>query len=794
MSETQDQLEEQQPSSTTSSSSSSSSSSSESYYVTYGVLEKNQEYVDWFRYYYFDNHHNNETKKKQDDNQDQDSSSNNNSDYETITADEDFDQHAFEQFRLWSLYNNLQYPTTSDNDKDNDDDNNKRDNVDDNNKRDNEELTAREEGSISISASASASVIGKSKIIIDGLVTAARQKKDNLKNNLRNNYNLNHHNLNLKNNVKNNLNLDPNTVSYIVFDSQWNLLRFSPRYTNIDIAILLQAAAMNEQQQQQQQRLQEQPQHKTQTQKQQNQKKLDDTGGISGDDDGGGDDGEKNKNDNDNQDDDDDNGGGNEHTSTCQNGSRSNFSSSHKRQSVVGDFDLVQIKIQQGILPIVPIRRSFFQQSILKKSVDLFFTKESIPFFACFPFRYSPRTIYRFDFVNSNNTTTTTTTTTTRTGESAAVGGETTLEEEADVEFAKTNSHTKITTTTTVAKQNIRNFVTKTSFKAKKDSLFASIQSLRRSSNLNNSKLISRTEEKSTTLLPTATIAATAATATATSPSLPSPQSQKQQPLLQDKEEDYDDEYDGYIALTIDDVPCRFNNTIKQSKMQDVLSLLKQYNAKATFMIISNYVTTAITDDQNQNQTQTQNEYQNQNNINIHQNDMIQLLQDGHELANHGIVDEAMDSLSKIEFNTAINECNDTIYQLQSLAGIKEEKVKWFRAPQARYTTTMEEVLEENNMYNVMCDCYAACPVIEDGRWIGQSLTKQVLKKNNKSRSKSGSIVLLHMPENGFREYCFLALEILLKELCVKRNYKICTVTELQQLQQQQQQSSHNNV
>ena len=151
-----------------------------------------------------------------------------------------------------------------------------------------------------------------------------------------------------------------------------------------------------------------------------------------------------------------------------------------------------------------------------------------------------------------------------------------------------------------------------------------------------------------------------------------------------------------------------------------------------------------------------------------------------------------MDSLSKIEFQNAINECNDTIYQLQSLAGINTEKVKvkWFRAPQARYTQTMEEVLEEHNMYNVMCDCYAACPVIEDGRWIGQSLTKQVL--NNKSKSKSGSIVLLHMPEKGFREYCFMALEILLQELCEKRNYKICTVTELQQIQQQQ--SNHNIV
>jgi peptidoglycan/xylan/chitin deacetylase (PgdA/CDA1 family) len=196
--------------------------------------------------------------------------------------------------------------------------------------------------------------------------------------------------------------------------------------------------------------------------------------------------------------------------------------------------------------------------------------------------------------------------------------------------------------------------------------------------------------------------------------------------------------------------------------MKDVLQLLRKYNAKVTFMIISNYAKQKV-----------------------HENDMISLLNDGHELANHGIADKSMDKLTKVEFANAINECNQTIYNLQSLANVnvnanaKKEKVKWFRAPQARYTKIMEDVLEENNMHNVMCDCYAACPIIEDGNWIGHSLTKQVLRS---SGNGNGSIVLLHMPENGFREYCFTALEILLNELCVKRNYKICTVSELQQI------------
>lgn len=125
--------------------------------------------------------------------------------------------------------------------------------------------------------------------------------------------------------------------------------------------------------------------------------------------------------------------------------------------------------------------------------------------------------------------------------------------------------------------------------------------------------------------------------------------------------------YNGYAVLTINDAPCRL------SLMSKVLDLFDEYDAKYTFMIISNYA---------------------------HRPDMIRVLQSGHEFANHGINDEPMDKLSIESFTKAVEE---------ALAGIggdddetKREGVKWFRTPQSRYTKNMEKVLESKGMRNVM--------------------------------------------------------------------------------------------
>merc|ERR1711879_567176 len=107
------------------------------------------------------------------------------------------------------------------------------------------------------------------------------------------------------------------------------------------------------------------------------------------------------------------------------------------------------------------------------------------------------------------------------------------------------------------------------------------------------------------------------------------------------------------------------------------------------------------------------------------------------------------------DFASAVDQCSALIEQLQREAGLPT-KVRWFRAPHGKYTRTMQSVIKERELENVMCDTYASCPVVTDGDFIGNFLT---------NRAQDGSIILLHMPERGFREWCLQGLEILLEGL-----------------------------
>eukprot|EP00928_Gymnodinium_smaydae_P054756 TRINITY_DN38483_c0_g1_i1.p1 TRINITY_DN38483_c0_g1~~TRINITY_DN38483_c0_g1_i1.p1 ORF type:complete len:478 (-),score=58.91 TRINITY_DN38483_c0_g1_i1:256-1689(-) len=187
----------------------------------------------------------------------------------------------------------------------------------------------------------------------------------------------------------------------------------------------------------------------------------------------------------------------------------------------------------------------------------------------------------------------------------------------------------------------------------------------------------------------------------------------------------------GFVALTIDDVPCRHGKD--EDMLKEVQSLLEQYNARATFMLMGKYVNEA---DQ----------------------DLVDLLQSGHEFANHGLIDQPYDKFSYDDFKEVVDECSNKIKALQKLAGVPEE-VRWFRSPWARTSAVMSRVLREKHLVNVLCDSYACCPVIQDGDFIGNFIANS---------ARDGSIIVIHMPEVCSREWCFRGLEVLLKGLAAK--------------------------
>eukprot|EP00931_Biecheleriopsis_adriatica_P058465 TRINITY_DN34812_c0_g1_i1.p1 TRINITY_DN34812_c0_g1~~TRINITY_DN34812_c0_g1_i1.p1 ORF type:complete len:417 (-),score=71.95 TRINITY_DN34812_c0_g1_i1:79-1269(-) len=199
-----------------------------------------------------------------------------------------------------------------------------------------------------------------------------------------------------------------------------------------------------------------------------------------------------------------------------------------------------------------------------------------------------------------------------------------------------------------------------------------------------------------------------------------------------------------YVALTFDDAPCRLGQA--NSRVPEVLAMLRAYDAHATFMMIGKYAAQ-------------------------HEEDLVDLLRSGHELGNHGMLDRSYHKDSLEEFAGAVDECNACIYDLQLKAGVTPA-VRWFRAPHGKYNRTMESVLRTRGLTNVMCDTYASCPIVQDGEFIGSFLAR---------RARHGSILLLHMPERGFRDWCLDGLRHLLEGLRA-RGLQAVTVSELERL------------
>ena len=98
---------------------------------------------------------------------------------------------------------------------------------------------------------------------------------------------------------------------------------------------------------------------------------------------------------------------------------------------------------------------------------------------------------------------------------------------------------------------------------------------------------------------------------------------------------------------------------------------------------------------------------------------------------------------------------------------------KWYRAPFGKLNDLMQKVIERENLVHVVPDAFAHDTFIPDPNWISNYILRKV---------KPGSIILIHMPERGVREWNYKAMQLTLEGL-IKNNYKILNLTEMQSLQ-----------
>lgn len=248
------------------------------------------------------------------------------------------------------------------------------------------------------------------------------------------------------------------------------------------------------------------------------------------------------------------------------------------------------------------------------------------------------------------------------------------------------------------------------------------------------------------------------------------------------------DEYPGvtgYVALTIDDTPCR--QTPSHCMVKNVADLLAEHSAKATFMVTAEFVAGK-------------------------EADMLRLIRDGHELANHGMYEAPCYHMEEEEFEKLFLDSEKIIEDLRKRASAVQvekptccnvfmattrafsvsdakhaaveaviraqqakattgvtpasgsdcrkpdeiEPVRWFRSPSGFLSNNMKRVIERHGFTHVLGDCYANDPFITDPKFISDTMLEHVMH---------GSILIIHMPERGFREYNYDALQFILKGL-----------------------------
>lgn len=182
------------------------------------------------------------------------------------------------------------------------------------------------------------------------------------------------------------------------------------------------------------------------------------------------------------------------------------------------------------------------------------------------------------------------------------------------------------------------------------------------------------------------------------------------------------------VALTIDDGP-------DAQTTPQILNILKQHNAHATFFLITGH---------------------------IPGNEAIvrRAVQEGHELGNHLIIDQPSVDLSRPEFERQLVSAHQTLS--------KFGPVRWFRPGSGWFNGNMLAVARKHHYQTALGSIYPFDPHIP-WPWFA---TRHILAK-----VQPGSVIILH-DKGGRGQRTALTLAAILPEL-KRRGYKIVTLTEL---------------
>ncbi len=183
------------------------------------------------------------------------------------------------------------------------------------------------------------------------------------------------------------------------------------------------------------------------------------------------------------------------------------------------------------------------------------------------------------------------------------------------------------------------------------------------------------------------------------------------------------------VFLTIDDA---ITNT---ESFEEILQVLKEFNVKATFFVISSLVET------------------NQENINL----LIQALKSGHHIANHGETNCIHSLCSEKHFINEIVKCEKLIDKMYIEANINKPTIKYFRPGSGFCTNTIANVCNKLGYTIVLGSIYPS-----DTKLPFPNLLSWYIK----TKIRPGDIIILHD-----RFHCPSTLKKMLPEIV--RKYRI---------------------
>lgn len=185
------------------------------------------------------------------------------------------------------------------------------------------------------------------------------------------------------------------------------------------------------------------------------------------------------------------------------------------------------------------------------------------------------------------------------------------------------------------------------------------------------------------------------------------------------------------IALTIDDSPTLYTKQIQE--------ILDQYQAKATWFVIGNYV---------KNST--------------HCEVLKDLIAKGHELGNHTMTNKASWQIPIPELKKQLQQTELILTQFTS--NNNNNPIKWFRPGSGWFNRSMVEMAHSLNYRVVLGTVYPHDPFII-WPWLN---ARYIL-----NRVESGDIIIIHD-----RSWTIKMLHILLPEL-KRRGFEVVTLSKL---------------